>query len=387
MTTHWIIWSFIASILTNGILVSGVLALIYYVGEKKSGWLFEHHDQVQIVICWVFTLYLFLMSAVNGNSASNLWGAHWTFFNEMVIVSFVFNLLMISRVHWLGAAIATFGYLLYLPGSDIPMRWVLTVIIVAIQYFVTVKGEQIWHRRAVIYPLLFTYGGIALVDMALGAKPKDGWFWARQLIALVVLSVMAYEYARMLVWLRRKNNQYQQEAVRDRMTGLKNFGTFNTELQQLYQRHQHTGQSYWLFELDIDHFKAINDTYGHLVGNTVLETVAQVTLDFAHHLTYDTAVYRMGGEEFCLLLRNGNDDEQAAAMIGTELRKLLAGLEFHGEDGTPFQITVSVGAEFADPEDKHYLDIYNRVDQFLYAVKRNGRDGLNIHGKTIQSSK
>ena len=74
MTTNWIFWSFIASILTNGILVSGVLALIYYVGEKKSGWLFVHHDQVQIVICWVFTLYLFLMSAVNGNSASNLWG-------------------------------------------------------------------------------------------------------------------------------------------------------------------------------------------------------------------------------------------------------------------------------------------------------------------------
>ena len=97
MTTHWIFWSFIASILTNGILVSGVLALIYYVGENKSSWLFEHHDQVEIVICWVFTLYLFLMSAVNGNSA------HWTFFNEMVIVSFVFNLLMVSRIHWIGA--------------------------------------------------------------------------------------------------------------------------------------------------------------------------------------------------------------------------------------------------------------------------------------------
>jgi diguanylate cyclase (GGDEF)-like protein len=90
----------------------------------------------------------------------------------------------------------------------------------------------------------------------------------------------------------------------------------------------------------------------------------------------------MGGEEFCLLLRDGNDDEQAAkAMIG-RIAGRLASLEvFHGEDGTPFHITVSVGAEFADPEDKHYLDIYNRVDQFLYAVKRSGRDGLNIHGQ------
>ncbi|WP_125710580.1 GGDEF domain-containing protein [Lacticaseibacillus porcinae] len=384
MITNWIIWSFIASILTNMILVSGVLALIYYVGEKKSGWVFQHHDHIQIMLCWVFTLYLFLMSAVNGNGSGTFWGGHWTFFNEMIIVSFVFNLLMVSRVHWLGGALATFGYMIYLPGAAHPMRWVLTTIIVAIQYFLTIKGTQVWHRRAVIYPLLFTYGGIALVDMAIGAAPKDSWFWTRQVVAWVILAVATYEYARMLVQLRRRNNRYQEEAVRDRMTGLKNFGTFNTELQQLYQKHQATGQSFWLFELDVDHFKAINDTYGHLVGNTVLETVAKVTLDYAHSLPYNTAVYRMGGEEFCLLLRDGHDDEQAAKAIGEELRHRLASLIFHGEDGTPFHITVSVGAEYADPEDKHYLDIYNRVDQFLYAVKRSGRDGLNIHGRTFR---
>lgn len=314
-------------------------------------------------------------------------GGHRTFFNEMVIISFVFNLLMVSRVHWVGAALATFGYLLYLPRKTSPTRWVLTAIIVAIQYFLTVKGTQIWHRRAVIYPLLVTYGGIALVDMALGTTAKDGWFWTRQLTAWMILMIVTYEYARMLVHLRRQNDRYQTEAARDRMTGLKNFGTFNTELQQLYQRHQQTSQSFWLFELDVDHFKAINDTYGHLVGNIVLKTVAKTTRDYARSMTYDTAVYRMGGEEFCLLLRDGNDDEQAAAKIGIELRERLSALTFHAEDGTPFQITVSVGAEFADPEDKHYLDIYNRVDQFLYAVKRNGRDGLSIPGKTIQSSK
>lgn len=387
MATNWLVWSFIAAILTNLILVSGVLALIYYVGEKKSGWLFAYHDQLQIIICWVFTGYLFLMSAVNGNSTSALWGAHWTFFNLMVIVSFVFNLLMISKIHWAVSALATFGYMLYLPGSTQPMRWLLTAIVIVIQYFLTVKGAEIWAKRSVIYPLLAIYGGLALVDMAVGASAKDSWFWMRQVVAWVILAIVTYEYARMLVHLRRRNNQYQQEAVRDRMTGLKNFGTFNTELQQLYHRHQQTGQSFWLFELDVDHFKVINDTYGHLVGNTVLETVAKVTLDYAHSLSYDTAVYRMGGEEFCLLLRDGNDDVQAATTIAQTLRELLAALVFHGEDGTPFQITVSVGAEFASNDDKHYLDIYNRVDQFLYAVKRSGRDGLNVHGQTLRSAK
>lgn len=383
----WIFWSFMASILTNIILVSGVLALIYYVGEKKSGWLFNYHDQIQIGICWVFTAYLFLMSAVNGQANSTLWGAHWSFFNLMVIVSFVFNLLMISKVHWSVAALATFGYLIYLPGRTSLLRWGLTAVVVLVQYLLTVKGPQIWAKRVVIYPLMFGYGGLALVDMALGTSAKDGWFWTRQIVAWVILAVVSYEYARMLVQFRRQNNQYQQEAVRDRMTGLKNFGTFNAELQQLYLRHQQTGQSFWLFEFDIDHFKTINDTYGHLVGNTVLETVAKTTLDYAHQLTYDTAVYRMGGEEFCLLLRDGHEAVQAATEIAVELRQRLAALVFHGEDGTPFQITVSVGAEFADPDDKHYLDIYNRVDQFLYAVKRSGRDGLNIHGRTIRSPK
>lgn len=56
MAANWLVWSFIASLLTNAIVVSGVLALIYYVGEKKSGWLFAYHDQIQIAICWIFTL-------------------------------------------------------------------------------------------------------------------------------------------------------------------------------------------------------------------------------------------------------------------------------------------------------------------------------------------
>ena len=387
MAANWLVWSFIASLLTNAIVVSGVLALIYYVGEKKSGWLFAYHDQIQIAICWIFTLYLFLMSAVNGNQASNLWGAHWTFFNVMIIVSFVFNLLMVSPVHWVGAALATFGYLFYLPGQVTPLRLGLTALVVAIQYFLTVKGAKIWDRRVVIYPLFAVYCGISLTVMALGVGSKDGWFWVRQLVALVILAVMAYEYAHMLVHLRRQNNRYQQEAVRDRMTGLKNFGTFNTELQKLYERHQRTGQNYWLFELDIDHFKSINDTYGHLVGNTVLKTVAQTTLDFARELSYPTAVYRMGGEEFCLLVGEGHGDQQAATKLAERLRQRLATLVFHSEAGKDFQITESLGAEFVDPDDKHYLDIYNRVDQYLYAVKRSGRDGLNIHGQTLRVAK
>ncbi|WP_390407142.1 GGDEF domain-containing protein [Lacticaseibacillus jixiensis] len=377
----WTLLAYVAAIVTNLILFSGVLALVYWIGEKQSGWMKRFHDILQYGSCWLFLLYLVMMALVDGHQAPHFTGDHWTYFNLLIIAGFVFNLLMVSWIYWLGSVALIVGYLWFVVGMPTPLQLALTVIGAGVAGLLALRGSRLWAKRWVIYPLMAVYGIATMAVLANSASPKPPEFWLRQVSSLIIEFVICYEYARMLVKLRIMNNRYREEAVRDRMTGLKNFGTFNTELQALYHKHHQAPGGFWLLELDVDHFKHINDTYGHLVGNTVLETVAKETRAFAATLPDETAVYRMGGEEFCLLVHSDCQDQQEAAQIAQRLRKRLSALPFHGEHGESFTITVSLGATQAQASDEHYLDIYNRVDQYLYAAKHAGRDGLNINGQ------
>jgi diguanylate cyclase (GGDEF)-like protein len=378
MMDKWLILSYSSSIITNVVVFFGVLSLIYWIGEKKEGRVKQWHDQIQMGICWLFVLYLFGMSAVDGHFAPVFFGSHWTYLNMLIIASFMFCLLMVSWVHFGVSALATLAYSFYMPGAMTSERLGCVAFAIMIQAILTAYGRQIWSNRFVLYPFMTVYGASALLNMGLGAHPEDGWFWGRQVVALALQFILIYEYSTMMVRIRRASDLYRTEAIRDRMTGMKNFGTFNKELERLYHRHQAGGPSFWLMELDVDHFKAINDTYGHLVGNTVLTTVAHETRAYSDTLDYETMVYRMGGEEFCLLIQGGTNDLDKAHAIGEGLRKRLAALNFYSEEGQLFHITVSLGAEHADRADKHYLDIYNRVDKRLYAAKQGGRNMVAV---------
>ncbi|WP_127849612.1 GGDEF domain-containing protein [Lacticaseibacillus hulanensis] len=380
----WLTLSFIFSMVTNIIVYFGVLSLIYWVGEKKDGLLRRRHDQIQIAICWAFVAYLFIMSTLDAHFAPTFFGSHWTYFNLLIISSFIFNLLMVSWTHFFGATIATIGYMFWMPGPITPVRLGIMALVIGVQALLTWQGTKLWRQRPLMYGLMAVYGFICLVNMGIGAAPKDGWFWLRQISALVVEFSAVYEYSLMLIRLRQSSDRFRNDAERDRMTGLKNFGSFNKDLTQLYAKNRERGVKYWLMELDVDHFKSINDTYGHLVGNKVLKGVATATRAYADTLDYVTTVYRMGGEEFCLLLQGGTDNDERATRIALDLREQLRALHFTDEDGKTFQITVSIGVERVLAEDKNYLDIYNRVDKFLYDAKQSGRDAANIRGITVR---
>jgi two-component system cell cycle response regulator len=136
----------------------------------------------------------------------------------------------------------------------------------------------------------------------------------------------------------------EERATTDGLTGLTNHRAFRERLGQVHDLAERTGQKFALILTDIDHFKKVNDTYGHPVGDAVLKRVAAV---FAGRARKVDVVARYGGEEFVFVLPD--TDGEGAELFANKLREEVAAQIMTSEQG-PFQVTISMGvAEY--PQD------------------------------------
>ncbi|MBM3633196.1 MAG: sensor domain-containing diguanylate cyclase [Alphaproteobacteria bacterium] len=155
----------------------------------------------------------------------------------------------------------------------------------------------------------------------------------------------------------------------DSLTGINNrrslTAILQTEMTQIKK-----GQKYLsIILLDIDFFKKINDTYGHVTGDTVLQKVGSILKKNTRSV--DT-VARYGGEEFCIVLNNATDRE--AYEVAEKLRHLLAQQIFHSEKQHTFQITCSFGVYQVPSNTKKITQVFEIVDGALYTAKNSGRN-------------
>jgi diguanylate cyclase (GGDEF)-like protein len=168
----------------------------------------------------------------------------------------------------------------------------------------------------------------------------------------------------------------EQRATTDGLTGLTNHRAFQERLAHLHALAERTGQKYALVLTDIDHFKSINDTYGHPVGDQVIKKVAAL---FAGRARKVDIVARYGGEEFVLVLPD--TDGAGAEHFANKLREEVAEVAMTSEHGS-FKITISMGiAEY--PSDGHErLELVEKADQALYWCKEHGRNRVRRHAQT-----
>ncbi|MDP1877030.1 MAG: GGDEF domain-containing protein [Actinomycetota bacterium] len=161
----------------------------------------------------------------------------------------------------------------------------------------------------------------------------------------------------------------QRVAALDPLTGVFNRRFGLQRLREEVGRSQRTGDPLGLLMFDLDHFKAINDTYGHLVGDRVLQAVVRSTRSV---LREGDVLVRYGGEEFVIVLPGaGRDDRQAMA---ERVRRAVADSEI-SENGQHIAITVSVGgAGMPDQSVRVPEDLIGVADQAMYAAKNAGRD-------------
>lgn len=165
----------------------------------------------------------------------------------------------------------------------------------------------------------------------------------------------------------------RQQSVRDALTGLSNRRYLEESLEREIARAQRKTQPLALFMIDIDHFKRLNDRYGHEAGDIVLRKIGQLLRDCTRES--DIAA-RYGGEEFTVVLPEADRD---AAMARAEaLRAAVENVELNMH-GTPLgSITISIGIAIFPQHGGSPEDLMRMADQALYAAKRSGRNRIQL---------
>lgn len=162
------------------------------------------------------------------------------------------------------------------------------------------------------------------------------------------------------------NEELQELATRDELTGLFNRRVFRRSLDSSIDRAElFKTRSFSLLLFDIDHFKKVNDTYGHQVGDEVLKELAR---KLEHTIDSPDIVARIGGEEFAVIF--DDPDHQKNCEKAEELRRYIEESEW-----VSMAVTVSMGITCYEDGDKTN-DIYVRADDAQYASKRDGRNRL-----------
>jgi diguanylate cyclase (GGDEF)-like protein len=176
----------------------------------------------------------------------------------------------------------------------------------------------------------------------------------------------------------RLRAEWQRAATTDFLTNLPNRRTISDTGIARFNAAQRAGTGFAAAVVDIDHFKSVNDRFGHDVGDLALQHVAAV---LAHNCRGPNMVGRQGGEEFVALLEASSVDE---ALVATERMRAAveaAPLQLQGEGAPvspPLQITVSIGIGQIAPGDRSFDDVLRRADKALYVAKENGRNRVEL---------
>ncbi|MBM4120839.1 MAG: GGDEF domain-containing protein [Nitrospira sp.] len=187
------------------------------------------------------------------------------------------------------------------------------------------------------------------------------------LLLILLLVLFTWAMISLLQYLKRA----KRRALIDELTGVYNRRFFEEALPKLLvPNDRRRGQVLSLLVIDLDHFKLVNDTYGHQVGDLVLKTVAQ-TLHCS--LKESDMLARYGGEEFIVVLPR--TDSAGAITVGERLRANVAGLMLHKlASAAPERVTISVGVASYPVHATTVAELIHAADEALYQSKSAGRN-------------
>ncbi len=217
-------------------------------------------------------------------------------------------------------------------------------------------------------PFLRCYIGVPLTTAdgynlgticAFGTKPRQFTAREEQIVSKFATLIM-------------NQLELRSDANRDFLTKTGNRRSFVTGLEKEMARMRRSGGAATIAFLDLDHFKQVNDTFGHPAGDCVLREFADVVTEECRQVDL---VARLGGEEFAVLLPE--TDLDSARIWAERVRRRVADTLFNGE--AALRVTVSVGLAAVDAEQASHDNITETADRALYTAKRLGRNSVVAH--------
>jgi diguanylate cyclase (GGDEF)-like protein len=165
----------------------------------------------------------------------------------------------------------------------------------------------------------------------------------------------------------------EKEAKTDMVTGLFNRRAYNEICNMEYQRLVRNHRILSVVMFDIDHFKRINDTYGHDTGDIVLKNVAQIVESVIREYDY---AFRIGGDEFLLLLPETNREQ--ASLLAERIRKQIEDQKVVDKNNLILSLTASFGIAQYNQNDASIETVTRKADEALYQAKKSGRNRVVV---------
>ena len=230
---------------------------------------------------------------------------------------------------------------------------------------ITIKTERIIDTYLIgIAGILLTILGYFLSPVANGVP----WMVIfNRLLAIFVISITMFfviDRKNSEIKIKKLNKELQQMVHTDPLTGAKNRLAFIKRITEEIERAKRYEAPLSIIMFDIDHFKKINDTYGHNVGDNVLKGMVKIVEE---HLRKSDNLYRTGGEEFIVILPN--TDIEKAEIVAEKIREAICKTKFEKVG----RVTISIGVTQVTEDDDEDT-VTSRVDEALYRAKNTGRN-------------
>jgi len=201
------------------------------------------------------------------------------------------------------------------------------------------------------------------------------------LLSLAAFFIALYIAQRVVRETSKKNSEIRYQATHDELTKLVNRKEFNFRLQKAFNATLDNNENHALCFLDLDKFKAVNDSCGHKAGD---ELLIQLTRIVQEHIRSHDTLARLGGDEFGLLLEGCSLDK--AIEIAEGIVSLIKNYEFHWNN-KKFHVGVSIGLVMINRETRSVENALSQADIACYAAKDMGRNQVHVHGTDNERSR
>ncbi|WP_205300713.1 diguanylate cyclase [Pantoea sp. Ap-967] len=246
---------------------------------------------------------------------------------------------------------------------------------VTVLSMMTMNNVAAGGRRMVLRGAAAQVAGMLLASLMLGTGLQLNTSQLQVYACLPMLTLyplaLGWVCFRLAIKLAEHKRRLSALTLTDSLTGLLNHGAWKDLLLLRFQACQQQQQAAVIALIDIDHFKTINDTFGHVVGDCVLR---QLSEELKRNLREGDQAGRYGGDEFCVILPGTREDQACQAM--ERLRERVG--NYRNPQLPHLRISLSIGLSAFQPQlqsPEHWLE---QADQALYSAKRRGRDQVNF---------
>ena len=174
---------------------------------------------------------------------------------------------------------------------------------------------------------------------------------------------------------KKWEEEIKHMAMSDPLTGLANRNRYNQRLQETVNQASRFNTHFALMQIDLDKFKPVNDTYGHPVGDALLQHVAKILLSSCRDV--DT-VARLGGDEFSIILNGINRPEDVTVSAERIIEKLSHPIMIEHHD---IKIGASIGISYYPDDSEDTEELFGMADKALYSSKQEGRNTYQIYSQ------